>query len=171
MSTKDIENKLKELSKDNPNSSWKERKEYTKKNRAWLRKSVEIALKVLDVLEAKNMSQAELATKLVVSRQQISKIVKGQENLTLETISKLEDVLGVTLMVVPESETDNSFTAAVAVEAEVVIIEHKEIVDECEDQKKEELISFEKFLEANKQFYSQYQEPLFAGESNYAMAS
>lgn len=177
MTTKDIENKLKELSKDSPKSSWKERKELSKNNRAWLKKSVDIALKVLDVLEARNMSQAELATKLVVSRQQVSKIVKGQENLTLETISKLEDVLGITLMVVPESDTNNSFTAAVAVEAEVVINERKEIVDECENQKKEvlisnvELISFEKFLEVNKGFYAQYQEPLFAGESNYAMAS
>lgn len=177
MSTRDIENKLKELSKDSPNSSWKERKEYSKKSRAWLRKSVDIALKVLDVLEARNMRQAELATKLEVSRQQVSKIVKGQENLTLETISKLEDVLGITLMVVPENDTDNSFTVAVAVEGEIVIDEHKEIVDEREDQIKdklisaEELISFEKFLESNKEFYSQYQEPLFAGESNYAMAS
>lgn len=177
MTAKDIENKLKELSKDSPKSSWKERKELSKNNRAWLKKSVDIALKVLDVLEARNMSQAELATKLVVSRQQVSKIVKGQENLTLETISKLEDVLGITLMVVPENSTDNSFSATVAVEGEIVIDEPKEIVDECDDQKKdesiskEELISFGKFLEANKEFYSQYQEPSFAGENNYAMAS
>ena len=126
MSAKDVENKLKDLSKNSPNSSWKERKEYSKKNRAWFKKSVDIALKVLDVLDARNMSQAELATKLKVSRQQVSKIVKGQENLTLETISKLEDVLGVTLMVVPENETDKSFTVPVAVEPEAILSENNQ---------------------------------------------
>lgn len=171
MSTRDIENKLKELSKDSPDSSWKERKDYRKKNRAWLKKSVDIALRVLEVLEAKNMSQAELATKLAVRRQQVSKIVKGQQNLTLETISKLEEVLGVPLMIVPENEPESSFTAEVAVEAEVIVAEHNKIVDDCQEQKKNELMSFQKFLQENQQFYSQYQEPLFVGESNYAMAS
>ena len=33
-----------------------------------------------------------------VSPQQISKIVKGQENLTLETISNLEIALGIQIM-------------------------------------------------------------------------
>jgi len=33
-----------------------------------------------------------------VSRQQVSKIVKGQENLTFETVSKLENALGITII-------------------------------------------------------------------------
>jgi transcriptional regulator with XRE-family HTH domain len=49
-------------------------------------------------LREKGMTQKDLAEKLNVSPQQVSKIVKGKENLTLETISKLEYVLGVELI-------------------------------------------------------------------------
>jgi transcriptional regulator with XRE-family HTH domain len=56
------------------------------------------------------MSQKELAERIGVSPQQVSKIVKGNENLTLETISKLEAALGVPLIEVcratEESEAD-----------------------------------------------------------------
>lgn len=77
---------------------WTEREDYKKANRRWLKKSVDVALRVLDVLDKKKMSQSELAGKLKVSRQHVSKILKGQENLTLETIAKLESVLGIELM-------------------------------------------------------------------------
>lgn len=63
-------------------------------------------MKILDVLDEKNITQVELANRLSVSRQHVSKIVKGQENLTLETIVKIEEVLEVTLISVPENETD-----------------------------------------------------------------
>lgn len=81
-----------------PSPQWKEREDYKKANRSWLKKSVDVALRVLDVLDKKKMSQSELAEKLKVSRQQVSKILKGQENLTLETIAKLESVLGIELV-------------------------------------------------------------------------
>jgi len=80
-----------------PSFDWMNRPDYKKENRAWIRKSINIALKVLDVLEEKNMTQSQLADKLSVSRQQISKILKGQENLTLETISKIESALDIKL--------------------------------------------------------------------------
>jgi hypothetical protein len=46
------------------------------------------------------MSQAVLAERMGVSRQQVTKIVKGQENFTFETIEKLENALNVTLMTI-----------------------------------------------------------------------
>jgi ribosome-binding protein aMBF1 (putative translation factor) len=102
MESKRIENKLARLAKENPPSRWKEMAAYKKENRSWLKKSVNIALRILDTLDEKGMTQIELASKLNVSRQQVSKILKGQENLTLETISKLEDVLKVSLITIPE---------------------------------------------------------------------
>lgn len=72
-----------------------------RKNRGWLRKSARIAFGVLEALEAQGMSQSELAKRMGVSKQQVSKIVKGQQNLTLETIDRLEQVLGVELMSFP----------------------------------------------------------------------
>ncbi|MBO8474463.1 MAG: helix-turn-helix transcriptional regulator, partial [Bacteroidetes bacterium] len=43
-----------------------------------------------------------LADKMGVKAQYISRIVKGTENLTLETISKLEKALGKDLMSIPD---------------------------------------------------------------------
>lgn len=64
----------------------------------YLEKSTRIAVSVLRALKANNMTKQELAEKMGVSAQYISKIVKGNENLTLETISKLENALGVKLI-------------------------------------------------------------------------
>jgi len=69
-----------------------------KKDQKWLDKSSEIAVNVLEALRNKNLSQKDLAEKLEISAQQVSKIVKGQQNLTLETISKLETALEISLM-------------------------------------------------------------------------
>lgn len=96
----DIRNKLKQIEvKDG--SGWLEDAKYRKVNRAWLRKSQSIALRILNTLDDKGMQQKELANLMDVSPQQISKIVKGQQNLTLETISKLEKVLGIVLFEIP----------------------------------------------------------------------
>lgn len=62
------------------------------------KKSRKIALLVLERLDAIGMTQLQLANKLGVSRQQVSKIVQGGENLTLQTISKLEEVLNISLL-------------------------------------------------------------------------
>jgi len=69
-------------------------------NQGWLDRSAEIAFCVLDALHEKNMTQKELAVSMGVSPQQVSKILKGTENLTLETISKIELALGVTILTV-----------------------------------------------------------------------
>ncbi len=73
-------------------------------NKYWLRKSRKVSIRVLMTLKAKKMSQKELAKQMGVSPQQINKIVKGGENLTLQTISKLEQVLDVALMEVPKKD-------------------------------------------------------------------
>lgn len=99
----DIRKKIEEIAIDD-NSGWKEDAKYRRVNRKWLRKSQDIALRILDVLDEKAMQQKELAKALDVSPQQISKIVKGKQNLTLETISKLERVLGIELVEVPKHQ-------------------------------------------------------------------
>lgn len=70
---------------------------YRNANRDWLRKSKRIAVKVLMALKEQNMTQKDLAEKMKVSPQYINKIVKGGENLTIETITKLEDILGIVI--------------------------------------------------------------------------
>jgi transcriptional regulator with XRE-family HTH domain len=102
------ENAPRALAKSKASVDWKDRAEYQKKNRPWLKKSVDIALRILDALDNRRMTQVELANRLNVSRQHISKIVKGQENLTLETIARIEEVLGVVLIAIPENATKDS---------------------------------------------------------------
>ena len=69
-----------------------------KKNRAMLRESKNIAFKVLMRLDELKWKQKDLAVKLGVSAQQVTKIVSGKENLTLETLVKLQDVLQIPLL-------------------------------------------------------------------------
>jgi plasmid maintenance system antidote protein VapI len=83
-------------------SKWLENAEYRIKNR-WLNYSSEIARRILAAIdEKKGFSQARLAEILQVSPQQVSKIVKGQENLTLETIFKISQAIGVELISFPD---------------------------------------------------------------------
>jgi transcriptional regulator with XRE-family HTH domain len=56
------------------------------KNRAYLRESQGLALKVLDKLDELGWSQVRLANEMSVTPQQITKIVSGKENLTIEYI-------------------------------------------------------------------------------------
>ncbi len=101
--------KLARLAKDSPPSKWKENALYRKENRRWLDKSVDIALIILDVMDEKAITKYELAQRLKLSYQEMTKILKGQENLTLETISNLEIVLGIKII---EARADNRKTAA-----------------------------------------------------------
>jgi transcriptional regulator with XRE-family HTH domain len=93
-----LKEKLTSLATDQT-SDWKAGAQYRRENRDWLKKSADIAIFVLEVMKAQNLSQKDLAEKLNVSPQQISKIVEGQENLTLETITNLEKVLGIRITI------------------------------------------------------------------------
>lgn len=81
-----------------PDSAWSREATYRQENRVWLHKSAKIALLVLSVLKDKSISQKNLAVLMGVKPQQINKIVKGKENLTLETICKLEQALRINII-------------------------------------------------------------------------
>lgn len=67
-------------------------------NRQWLRVSQDIAFDILERLDDLNWTQKDLAAKMGVSPQYVSKLVKGSENLTLETLVKLQDILDIPLL-------------------------------------------------------------------------
>lgn len=79
-------------------SLWRERAEWRRANRSWIRRSQEIAIQMLDAMEAQHLTQSALASRMGCSQQYVSKVLKGQENLSLETICKIEDSLGLTLL-------------------------------------------------------------------------
>lgn len=101
-----LNKKLSELATPEP-SNWKAKAQYRRDNREWLKRSAIIAIKVLDALKAQKLTQKDLAERLNVSPQYINKIVKGEENLTLETITNLELALGIQI-ILTDSENKES---------------------------------------------------------------
>jgi len=97
-----IHKKLHELSKGEK-SNWIDEAEYRIKNKKWLRYSSNIARRLLVAIkDRKGFNQAELARLLDISPQQVSKIVKGQENLTLQTIARLSEVMDTEFISFPD---------------------------------------------------------------------
>lgn len=85
---------LKEHQPSTP-SKWRENAEWRMQNKSWLRYSQHIAMMMLDKMEEMNMSQKRLSELMGCSQQYVSKVLKGQENLSLETTSKIEESLGI----------------------------------------------------------------------------
>ena len=79
-------------------SNWREKTEWRRENRDWIRHSQEIALAMLNKMDELKMSQTALAKQLGCSQQYVSKLLKGGENLSLETISKIEKALSITII-------------------------------------------------------------------------
>lgn len=71
---------------------------YRVKNREMLRESQRIALKVLAKLDELGWTQKRLAEEMQVRPQQITKIVSGKENLTIETQVKLQRILNIPIL-------------------------------------------------------------------------
>lgn len=109
MSTNNIKNKLKKTSK--PDKTWIEKAKYRKENSAWLDISFAIAVKIMSKLKENKKSnefpqtQKQLAIALDCSPQYVNKLLKGTENLQLETITRIEGILDLILIEVPEFET------------------------------------------------------------------
>lgn len=89
--------KLKRHKSSTP-SKWREAAEFRTKNRTWLRYSQSIAMLAADAMEEEGLTQKALAERMGCTQQYVSRILKGQENLTLETISKLETALGLNII-------------------------------------------------------------------------
>ncbi|MDX1718717.1 MAG: helix-turn-helix transcriptional regulator [Salegentibacter mishustinae] len=100
--------KLNSLISENK-SGWLEKAKWREENEGWLDISFGIAVKILSALrENKKTStfprtQKELAEAMDCSPQYVNKVLKGAENLQLETISKIGMILNIQLVEVPKS--------------------------------------------------------------------
>lgn len=81
-------------------SKWREEAEWRRSNSAWLNHSQHIAVKVLSYMKRESLTQSAMAERIDCTQQYVSKILKGKENLSLETLTKLELVMGEKLIVV-----------------------------------------------------------------------
>ncbi|WP_225865826.1 helix-turn-helix transcriptional regulator [Dyadobacter aurulentus] len=87
-------------------NEWQKAAEFREANAAWLDISFRIGLAILRILRERKMSQKDLAKAMSCSPQYINKIVKGSENLTLETICKLEKIMDSKLIEVSARNTN-----------------------------------------------------------------
>lgn len=107
MNVEDIKKRL--ISQSKRDEQWIKAAEYREANRAWLDLSSGIAIHILTALRKKNMTQKALSEALGLSPQYVNKILKGKENLTLETITKIEKVLSLTLIEVPSFAVSQNY--------------------------------------------------------------
>ncbi|MBR5210802.1 MAG: helix-turn-helix transcriptional regulator [Paludibacteraceae bacterium] len=79
-------------------STWREEAEWRRDNWSWLRHSQRLAVKILLQMKQLGLTQNALAERMNCSQQYVSKILKGKENMSLETLTKLENALGICLI-------------------------------------------------------------------------
>lgn len=94
---KTIVEKLREHSEPDT-SNWRNVFKEMNANRVWSKHSLNIALTMLDRMEELGMTQKQLAEKMNCSHQYVSKVLKGHENLSLETLTKIENALDITII-------------------------------------------------------------------------
>ena len=91
--------RLSRYQSDEP-SDWRVEEERIRyaKTKGWLQYSRKIAIKVAVAMKQQGLSRQEVADRMGCSPQYISKLLKGEENLSLDTICKLEDALNIAIL-------------------------------------------------------------------------
>lgn len=79
-------------------SKWRERAEWRRENKSWLRHSQKIAMMMLEKMETLGLTQRALAERMGCSQQYVSRILKGHENLSIETMCKIEEALELAIL-------------------------------------------------------------------------
>lgn len=101
-----LRDKLNKLSTP-PSSDWIEETAKQLAEQGARRHARKVALVVLEALDKEGLTQQALADRMGVSRQQVTKIVKGKENLTFETVAKLENALKIEILSIKGLEPVN----------------------------------------------------------------
>lgn len=69
---------------------------WRKENASWLRWSRQLAVTLIGYMQDNGLKRADLAVRLGVSPQYVSKLLAGTENLSFKSIANIEDKLGIT---------------------------------------------------------------------------
>lgn len=94
---KELQDKLSAHKSSTP-SRWREMAMERQTNKEWLRYSQNIAMMMLDKMEELGITQKAVAERMGCSQQYISRVLKGSENLSIETIFKIESALGLQIL-------------------------------------------------------------------------
>lgn len=80
-------------------SRFTEEATWRKENASWLRWSRQLAVKLIGYMQDNGLKRADLALKLGVSPQYVSKLLSGTENLSFKSIANIEERLGISCLV------------------------------------------------------------------------
>ncbi|MDE5608391.1 MAG: helix-turn-helix domain-containing protein [Muribaculaceae bacterium] len=69
---------------------------WRKENAGWLRWSRQLAVTLIGYMQDNGLKRADLASRLGVSPQYVSKLLSGTENLSFKSIANIEEKLGIT---------------------------------------------------------------------------
>lgn len=79
-------------------STFAEDTKWREENEVWLKWSQSIALSIVDYMQANNLSRSDIAIKLGVSPQYVSRILSGHTNFSFKSIAEIEKKLGISCM-------------------------------------------------------------------------
>ncbi len=76
-------------------SRFAEEAAWRKENAGWLRWSRQLAVTLIGYMQDNDLKRADLAARLGVSPQYVSKLLSGVENLSFKSVANIEDKLGI----------------------------------------------------------------------------
>ena len=71
---------------------------WRQENEVWLKWSRSIALSIVDFMQDNGLSRSDIANKLGVSPQYVSRILSGSTNFSFKSIAEIERKLGISCM-------------------------------------------------------------------------
>lgn len=79
-------------------STFTEDAKWRQDNEVWLRWSRGIALSIVDYMQENGLNRSDIANKLGVSPQYVSKILSGSTNFSFKSVAEIERKLGISCM-------------------------------------------------------------------------
>ena len=90
--------KFLESNLSNEPSTFAEEAKWRQDNEVWLKWSQSIAMKIIDYMQERKLSRADIASRLGCSPQYVSKILSGHTNFSFKSIAEIEKRLNINLM-------------------------------------------------------------------------
>ena len=79
-------------------SKWRDAAEWRRENENWLKYSRIITMKTMQAMDKQSVTQSGLVKRMGCSQQYVSNLLKGNSNMTLETIARIETALDIDII-------------------------------------------------------------------------
>jgi len=76
-------------------SRFEEEARWRQQNATWLRWSQSIAMAIVDYMQDNGLSRSDIAERLGVSPQYVSRILSGKVNFSFKSVAEIEEKLGI----------------------------------------------------------------------------